>query len=190
MRATACHAVLDIAEALERFNQTRLYPPLRTRFGVHTGEFLLGIVGAPPHLEYRATGDVVNTASRIEGLNKVLRTQILVSEETVEGLDERFLTRYMGQFLLVCKATPIKIYELLGRRGETTPDTEWLCKVFGEALQAYQRRDWEKAGQLLLELLTVFPEDGPARYYLDRLAHERTKPMDEPWDAVIRLETK
>jgi adenylate cyclase len=188
--AAACEAILDVAEALERFNQARQYPPLRTRFGVHTGEFLLGIVGARPHLEYRATGDVINTASRIEGLNKVLGTQILVSGETAEGLDEHILTRYVGQFLLAGKTTPIKIHELLGQRGEITADKEWLCKAFAEALEAYQKRDWDRANQLLLEILAVFPEDGPARYYRGRLVSDRAKSMGDPWDGVIRLETK
>jgi adenylate cyclase len=70
VRRHACHAALDIVEALERFNRTGVgRPALRTRFGLHSGELLLGSIGASQHYEYQAVGDMVNTATRIEGLS-------------------------------------------------------------------------------------------------------------------------
>ena len=70
----------------ERFNQAvRGRPVLRTRFGLHSGQMLLGNIGASHHYEYQAVGDMVNTATRIEGLSKYLGTQVLASEANSRG---------------------------------------------------------------------------------------------------------
>jgi adenylate cyclase len=190
LRASACAAVLDIADALEAFNQTHLYPPLNTRFGLHAGQFSLGVIGAPPHLEYRATGDVVNTASRLEGLNKVLGTRILLSAETMAGLGDDFVTREVGEFLLAGKSIPMNIQELLGRRTEITLDQELLCNAFTEALAAYRAQDWARARQAFLDILKIFSEDGPTRFYLARLERDRISSEGTIWDGVIRIESK
>jgi adenylate cyclase len=66
LRRRACAAALDIARAADRFNQESTTTPLPTRIGLHSGQMLLGNVGAMDHYEYRATGDIVNTATRLE----------------------------------------------------------------------------------------------------------------------------
>lgn len=70
----ACEAALDISEALVGFHATARYPALYTRIGLHAGRIAVGGIrmGATEH--YRTFGVIVNTAQRIQGLNKVLRT--------------------------------------------------------------------------------------------------------------------
>ena len=87
---------------------------LPTRIGLHSGRLLLGSVGAMDHYEYRAVGDIVNTATRLEGLNKHLGTRLLVSAEVLHGL-EGLMTRELGSFLLAGKSRPIVVHELLGQ---------------------------------------------------------------------------
>ena len=67
LRSRACLAALDIASAVDRFNATSGRFALPTRIGLHSGRLLLGSVGAIDHYEYRAVGDIVNTATRLEG---------------------------------------------------------------------------------------------------------------------------
>lgn len=83
LRRQACLASLDIAAAIEHFNQNSNRPPLHTRIGLHFGEMLLGSIGAGHHYEYRAVGDMVNTTNRIQGVNKYLGTRLLISTEVV-----------------------------------------------------------------------------------------------------------
>jgi adenylate cyclase len=70
LRGEACRAALEIAATLAQFNRSSDRPTLPTRIGLHSGQMLLGSVGAAHHYEYRAVGDIVNTASRIEALGK------------------------------------------------------------------------------------------------------------------------
>jgi adenylate cyclase len=86
LRKQACLAALDISSAVQRFIQSASSWQIPTRIGLHSGAMLLGNVGALDHYEYRAVGDIVNTSSRIEGLNKQLGTRILVSEEVLDQL--------------------------------------------------------------------------------------------------------
>ncbi len=92
-RLRVCEACLDAVEAVERFNRISPIAKLPTRFGVHFGPVTLGMVGALTHYEYRAVGDTVNTANRVQGLNKRLGTRVLASEAAVEGLERAAIAR-------------------------------------------------------------------------------------------------
>jgi adenylate cyclase len=70
---------------------------LPTRVGVHSGQIFLGNIGAGDHYEYGPTGDTVNTATRMDGLNKHLGTEVLVSEESVAQVDG-LAAREVGKF--------------------------------------------------------------------------------------------
>jgi adenylate cyclase len=190
VRKQACQAALDIVEALERFNQAVAgRPALLTRFGVHSGQMLLGNIGASHHYEYQAVGDMVNTATRIEGLSKYLGTRILASEATVEGLEE-LLTRPVGCFLLAGKTAAVCVAELGGRKQDANPQVTLLYKKFAVALEAYRTRQWRDAASKFSEILSVSPEDGPSRFYLHRCESYILNPPDEPWDATVRIDQK
>ena len=108
LREKGCQAALQIAAAVEQFNHKHKAKPLPTRFGLHCGYLLMDNIGAEDHFEYAPVGDIVNTVSRIEGLNKRLGTQILTSEETLLGVKD-IESREIGIFLLSGKTKPITI---------------------------------------------------------------------------------
>jgi adenylate cyclase len=132
---------------------------------------------------------MVNTATRIEGLSKYLGTRILASEETVDGLED-FLTRPMGCFLLAGKATAVCVVELGGRKYDANPQATLLYQKFADALEAYRTRQWRDAATKFSEILDVFPEDGPSRFYLGRCESYVLKAPDEPWQPTVRLDHK
>ena len=92
-----------------------------TRIGVHTGVALVGNVGTRARLNYGAVGDVVNTASRLESLNKQTGTRIAVSAETARR-SSRHRFRLVGEFMLkgrseaLAVATPVILGELNQRQ--------------------------------------------------------------------------
>jgi adenylate cyclase len=190
VRKQACEAALEIVEALDRFNQAVVgRPALLTRFGLHSGQMLLGNIGASQHYEYQAVGDMVNTATRIEGLSKYLGTRILASEETVDGL-EYLLTRPVGCFLLAGKSTAVCVVELGGRKQDTNPQVTLLYQKFAAALEAYRTRRWRDAATQFSEILDMFPQDGPSQFYLHRCEAYVQNPPDEPWHPTVRLDQK
>jgi adenylate cyclase len=152
---------------------------------------LLGNVGALDHYEYRAVGDIVNTASRVQGLNKYLGTQILVSEEVLHQLDG-FLTRELGTFLFAGKSQPLVVHELLCRIEESNKQHKSLCAIFAEALDAYQRRFWEEAIEKFHEILSSnsSKEDGPSVFYVKLCEQYRERPPEESWKGVVRMVKK
>ena len=79
------------------------------------GWFYVGHAGGGGHFVYSIVGDCANTASRLEGLNKYLGTQIIASGEVVAGLDE-FVYRPLGLFQLKGKDTASTVFEILGER--------------------------------------------------------------------------
>ena len=190
LRANACEAALEIIEALEQFNRVAPgKPSLATRFGLHAGEMLIGNIGASQHYEYRAVGDIVNTASRIQGLNKVLGTRLLASGAIVDGLD-RFTTRPLGSFLLAGKTTAVSVVEILGRTQDATAGQPRCCELFAEALDAYRSRRWGDAAEKFLAVLRSAPEDGPSRFYREQCHHLLSDPPGDDWTPTVHIATK
>jgi adenylate cyclase len=167
LRANAVAAALDMAQAVRRFNQRRPDRPMPTRIGLHTGWIMVGNVGGKGHFAWSVVGDIPNTASRIEGLNKYLGTSILASQEVVKDLD-MVLNRRVGRFQLAGRAEALDIYEIIGHKSEATPAQLQLVALFEIALDACEANQITEALGLLHRVLAEFPEDGPTRFYLKR----------------------
>jgi adenylate cyclase len=189
LRTQACLASVDIADAVKRFNRSSDNPKLPTRIGMHSGLMSLGSIGGVNHYEYRAVGDVVNTAARIEGLNKVLGTQILASYEVIEQLSG-LLTRELGSFVLAGKSKPVEIHELLCRMEHSSEEQRKLCAAFGEALDAYRKQYLGEARALFQNCLEIAAEDGPSRFYKDLCKKNVESPPEEGWDGLIYMNKK
>jgi len=87
---------------------------IRSRVGVNTGEVVAGSVGSPERVNYTVHGDAVNTAARLEALNKEHGTSILVSESTVALLPEdAFRLRAIGATPIRGRREDIGVYEVL-----------------------------------------------------------------------------
>ena len=84
----AVAAALEIVERLRSAVETEAVPPTRVGIGLHAGEVVAGLVGSKVHREYKVTGDVVNLAARIEGLNKDFDSAVLVSEAVWDALGD------------------------------------------------------------------------------------------------------
>ena len=189
LRVQACLAALEIARAVDRFNQSPGGPKLQTRIGLHSGQMLLGNVGGGHHLEYTAMGDMVNTASRIEGLNKYLGTRLLTSQETLADLGD-FLTRDLGTFLLAGKFRPVEVRELIAQLKESDENQRKLCRDFSTALQLYKMRLWPEAIDVFSKILSENAADGPSLLYIKHCEQLMQSHPSDSWDGIIRMDQK
>ena len=189
LKSKACKAALAVAEAVERFNQDDDNPSLPTRIGMHAGDVVLGNIGAMDHFEYRPVGDIVNTASRLEGLNKYLGTRILTSDAVV-GEMERMNNRFVGRFVFKGKTRPVKVYELAPHDEADERQRTLTWRHFGEGLQAFEQQAWDRAGDAFEKACGRNGGDGPSAFYL-RLCHRyRQTPPGSDWDGTVRLHRK
>lgn len=185
----ACGAALEIASAMGKFNRSQGMQALPTRIGLHSGEIFLGNIGGPQHFEYRPVGDIVNTASRIEGMNKYLGTRILVSQEVCSRVNG-FLTRDLGMFLLAGKSRAVNVHELVARLEESSPRQQACCARFTEGIEAFRRQAWDEASGKFRETLDIHEGDGPSRFYLNLCARYSQNPPGDAWNGVVRIESK
>jgi len=188
-REAACNASLAVLASAESFNAGSRRWQLPTRLGLHAGRVLLGDVGAESHFEYRAVGDIVNTASRIQGLNKRLGTRLLVSTEALQDTIH-LVARPVGSFLLVGKEQPLEIHELLGSDDSITAVEAELAEMFAAALMLFRARDWARAARAFASVLERCGSDGPSRYYLERCRELAAAEPGQDWDGTIVVTQK
>jgi adenylate cyclase len=189
LREKACLAAVDIHKGVGRLYDPSDPRQLRTRIGLHYGDLFLGNIRAIDRYQHSVMGDIVNTASRIEGLNKHLGTRLLVSSDVVDGLGG-LLTRELGSFRLKGKTRPIAIHELICRQPEADAKQVEACRLFAEGLDAFRKRSWESAAGVFRRALETLGEDEPSRFYLGLCEQYRSQPPAEPWDGVIRMDSK
>ena len=183
MRSKACLAAVEALEAVRSLNER--YAPLHlgVRFGLHTGRVFVGHAGGGGQFNYGILGDIADTASRIEQLNKQLGTRLLATEDVVAGLDN-ILVRPLGDFTFAGKRSHVSVFEILSATGSATMAQLSLCGRFRLAIDAFRGERWDEAEFRFREILRDYPDDGPARFYLDQLHPEaRRRAAVEAGDA-------
>lgn len=185
----ACLAALEIASTIREVDGPVSDAKLPTRIGLHSGRILLGNLGAGDHYEYRPVGDIVNTTTRIEGLNKHLGTRILASDEVVGKLGD-FLTREIGSFRFAGKSTSVNVHELLCRKEDADERLVGLCGRFADGLESFRRRSFDTAMKIFGETAQWAGGDGPSEFYLRLCGEYIRHPPGEPWDRAIQMDIK
>ncbi len=184
----ACGAILEAMADLKTSEEEHPYmAEFFTRVGIHTATVVVGNFGSDDRLNYTVIGDGVNLASRLEGLNKVFGTQIIVSEETASETGDLFLLRRLAKVAVVGRTAPCTVYELMGTSESATEAKKNLIARYEEALIRYFDRDFAGALELLKELST---DDAPSAWLAARCATLTSADLPETWNGVITMEGK
>lgn len=136
-----------------------------TRIGVHTGSVIVGNFGGSTIFDYRALGDPVNTASRLEGANKYLGTRVCLSAATLAGCPGR-KARPVGRLLVQGKTEALEVFEpeTHGTENGRAPLKEYL------ASHACLNRDVDEARTAFQALHDRYPSDPLVLLFHQRLS--------------------
>ncbi|MBE7440789.1 MAG: GAF domain-containing protein [Spirochaetales bacterium] len=170
------HAVLcamDMQQALSALNGRRREkgrPEFGLCIGVHCGPALVGNMGASQRLDFTAIGDSVNLASRLEKLNRLYGTSILLSFEAVAGSGLPNLPiREIDQVYLRGKSKPTRVFAPAKEGPAHVADflegmAAFRAGNFPDALRFFEKEPEHRINQLFIERCRRFISDPPANW--------------------------
>jgi len=164
--------------------------PLMTRIGINTGSMVAGNMGTENKMNYTIMGNAVNLAARLEGVNKQYGTWILAAEDTIRETGDSLLARKLDRVRVVGISKPVRLYELIDTAENAGEQQKKMVKVFHEALDNFEKRNWKLATEGFSEALSIIEDDPPSQIYLRRSKiFIQTSPEDN-WDGVYNITEK
>ena len=164
--------------------------PLYTRFGINSGDMVVGNMGTQKKMNYTIISNAVNLAARLEGVNKQYGTWILASEDTIKETHGRILARRLDRIRVVGINEPVRIYEVLETRSDATAAMHEMAKLFHQALDLFENRQWQDAESMFKQVLSMQPDDSPTVMYLDRCRQYQEFEPQHDWDGVYNFTEK
>ena len=183
-------AALDCVERVAALGRGLDLPEgfrIRIRIGISTGTLLAGYIGSKRRLSYTFIGDDINLASRLEGVNKLYGSTVLVNEATAERCGEAIAFREVDRVRVKGRDQPVRILEPLGRRESVTEPQRRQAEAFAQALALFRARRFEEAAERFAALAE---RDPVARSFADRAGELAADPPEADWDGVRNLLSK
>ncbi len=192
----AIAAAIDIHQKLLAYNQERIAKgrkPIRTGVGLHTGPLMLGIIGDEERMDAAVVSDTVNTAARMEGLNKVYGANIIASEPTLAALEDpdgaHF--RFLAMVKVKGKKDTLTVYEFFA--GDDPEEADLKKQTLGHyerGIDAYFKREFARASDYFKMVLTLNPKDRIAKHYLLNCTKYMIQGVSPSWNGVEEMTKK
>jgi adenylate cyclase len=194
----ACYAAIDMADEVPALQKQlpdllgiRAMPgPCDLRIGIATGEVLTGSIGSELMMSFTVMGDAVNLASRLELVNKIYGTRILIAQATADAIGSNLELREIDRLAVAGQSASQAIFEVMSKAHGLSVPQESLRARYAEGLAAYRAQRFDEARAAFNAALEAVPGDGPSRTLLGRIAQFEANPPDANWDGAWRLEQK
>jgi len=194
----ACLACLEMRTAFTEIAKEisditglrRNLPKFHVRMALATGDTVIGTVGSNTTKSFTVIGDTVNIASRLEGVNKIYGTDLIVNEDCFQLAEREIEAREIDLVTVYGKTEPVRIYELLGKVGELDVSTLQLRDTFATALQNYRQQKWDEAEKGFKACLKIRENDGPSLEFITRIATFSRTPPPKDWNGVWQTASK
>ncbi len=191
--ALACYASIDMQKSIKLLDKrfaAEGRPRVAVRMGLNTGRMVVGNMGSAQRMDYTIMGDSVNLASRLEGANKAYGSDIMISSMTYDHVRDVVDVRELDTLRVVGKNEPIKVYQLLERKGLTSGPLADMVAQFEKGLALYNARNYQDAKAVFSQCQALFPDDGPSRVYINRCELFIATPPAADWDGIFNLTEK
>ncbi|MCL2094145.1 MAG: HAMP domain-containing protein [Treponema sp.] len=191
-------AGLDMIESVKTFNEQQRRagkPEFKMGIGINYGTVTVGNIGSERKMDYTVIGDMVNLASRMEGLNKNYQTEILISDAIYDALGKNpeqikqgaLSFRLLDTVAVKGKMQGVRVYST-GRSLEEEKRKAWAYHNRG--MDFYYQKDFAKAARHFSEVLSLLPGDFQAAALLERCKVYMSAPPPSSWDGTEVMETK
>lgn len=189
MRAALAH--LNVVLQAEAAAHGRPPIVLAAGIGLNSGSACVGNMGSEQRMEYSVVGDMVNVASRLEGLSRAYGVDTVVGEDTAAQAPG-FAFIELDQVRVKGRATPLRIFTVFGDEAvAASAGFRTLQEHHGALLAAYRRQDWGGARRALAACRPLAPSlEEFYDVYEQRIAAYEQSPPPADWDGVFTATTK
>jgi class 3 adenylate cyclase len=194
--ADALNAAIGMRLALEQLNAERRamdQPPIYIGLGMHTGPLIMGIIGDDHRMDAATIADTVNTASRIESLTKYYKTDIIISDASLQQIAEprNYKLRHLGLVQLKGKHEAIRIHECFSSNTkEQIEQKQSTLQLFHQGMEHYINRSFDKARDAFQEVMEVSPFDRTAAFFHNKTEQLVSTVSKENWIGIVEMSEK
>jgi len=186
--SSSLEMIIKIKELQEKWKKENI-PSFDIGIGLNSGDAIVGNMGSSSRFDYTAMGDNVNLASRMEGLNKIYGTNIIITEKTQKIIKEKFETRKLDAVRVKGKKKPILIFELISEKGNLSNKQLDFIKSYETGLDLYFEKKWKPAIKSFQEALNIL-DDFACNIFIKRCQEFIKNPPSQEWDGVWEMKTK
>ena len=183
-------AALEMQETLHKLNEERVAegkPEFKTGIGINYGVVTVGNIGSEKKMDYTVIGDMVNLGSRLEGLTKQYRQDVIISESVYRKVRSRIPCRMVDKVQVKGKTQGESIYTAGVKLNDRQKRT-WAYHNAGAKL--FYTRDFRKALKYFGAAAKLSPDDYLANVFIERSRRYIADPPPEDWNGVEVMTSK